>query len=460
MVELLERLGHEVVFPEEQTCCGQMHFNTGYVDEATALVRRFARVFAGEEVIVCPSGSCAGMVRDAYPRVAELAGDDGLARDVRALGERVFELSELLVDVLGVEDVGAYYPHRVTYHPTCHSLRLLKVGDKPLRLLRAVRGLELVELDEPYECCGFGGTFAVKNADVSTAMLADKVRHVLDTRAEVCAAADNSCLMHIGGGLARLRTGHADRPPRRDPGGDRVSRTDRVGLPRRGARGARRHPAAPQHRQGDADDPRQARADGRASSATGRRCARPGGRSRSARCATCPSTSSGSRPRSCGPAATSTGRATAPRPARSSRASPRDHGSDEVIKVKSLATDEIGLNDALAERGISAWETDLAELIVQLDPADEQSHILVPAIHRNRAEIRTLFMRTLEDTERADRRAGGARRGRPPAPAAQVPLGAGGHLGRELLHRRDRHGLRRRVRGQRPHVHHAARRCW
>jgi L-lactate dehydrogenase complex protein LldE len=207
VVELLERLGHEVVFPEEQTCCGQMHFNTGYVDEATALVRRFSRVFAGEELIVCPSGSCAGMVRDAYPRVAELAGDDGLARDVRALGVRVFELSELLVDVLGVEDVGAYYPHRVTYHPTCHSLRLLKVGDKPLRLLRAVRGLELIELAEPYECCGFGGTFAIKNADVSTAMLADKVRHVLDTRAEVCAAADNSCLMHIGGGLARLRTG-------------------------------------------------------------------------------------------------------------------------------------------------------------------------------------------------------------------------------------------------------------
>ncbi len=207
VVELLERLGHEVVFPAEQTCCGQMHFNTGYVDEATALVRRFARVFAGEEVIVCPSGSCAGMVRDAYPRVAELARDEELARDVRALGERVFELSELLVDVLGVEDVGAYYPHRVTYHPTCHSLRLLEVGDKPLRLLRAVRGLELIELGEPFECCGFGGTFAVKNADVSTAMLADKVRHVLDTRAEVCAAADNSCLMHIGGGLARLRTG-------------------------------------------------------------------------------------------------------------------------------------------------------------------------------------------------------------------------------------------------------------
>ena len=207
VVELLERLGHEVDFPEEQTCCGQMHFNTGYAEEAATLVRRFVRVFATAEVIVCPSGSCAGMVRDAYPRVAEQAGDAALAEEVRALAARVYELSELLVDRLGVEDVGAYFPHRVTYHPTCHSLRLLRLEDKPLRLLRAVRGLELVELAEARECCGFGGTFAVKNADVSTAMLADKVRHVLDTRAEACAAVDNSCLMHIGGGLSRLRTG-------------------------------------------------------------------------------------------------------------------------------------------------------------------------------------------------------------------------------------------------------------
>jgi len=195
------------VFPAEQTCCGQMHFNTGYAQEATALVRRFVRVFAEEETIVCPSGSCAGMVRDAYPRVAEAAGDEALAAEVRALGGRVLELSELLVDRLGVEDVGASYPHRVTYHPTCHSLRLLRVGDKPLRLLRAVRGLELVELPQAEECCGFGGTFAVKNPDVSTAMLADKVRHVSATGAEVCAASDASCLMHIGGGLERLRAG-------------------------------------------------------------------------------------------------------------------------------------------------------------------------------------------------------------------------------------------------------------
>jgi L-lactate dehydrogenase complex protein LldE len=207
VVRLLERLGHEVSFPLEQTCCGQMHANSGYQLEAVPLVRRFVRVFGEQEVIVTPSGSCAAMVREQYPRLAELAGDEGLAREVEALGPRVHELSELLVGRLGVEDVGAYYPHRVTYHPTCHSLRLLRVGDGPLRLLRAVRGIDLVELDEATTCCGFGGTFAVKNADTSMAMLSDKLRHVLDTGAEVVAAADTSCLMHIGGGLSRQRAG-------------------------------------------------------------------------------------------------------------------------------------------------------------------------------------------------------------------------------------------------------------
>jgi L-lactate dehydrogenase complex protein LldE len=207
VVTLLERLGCEVRFPEAQTCCGQMHANSGYQLEALPLVRRFVRVFADEERIVCPSASCAGMVREQYPRLAGLAGDPGLAREVEALAPRVREVSELLVDDLGVEDVGASFPHRVTYHPTCHSLRGLHVGDRPLRLLRAVRGIDLVELPEAQECCGFGGTFAVKNADTSMAMLSDKLRHVLDTRAEVCAAADTSCLMHIGGALRRQRAG-------------------------------------------------------------------------------------------------------------------------------------------------------------------------------------------------------------------------------------------------------------
>jgi len=191
VVRLLERLGVEVEFPEEQTCCGQMHFNSGYADEGLALARRLSAVFEGYEAVVTPSASCAGMLRD----------------QLGAEAPPVHELSEFLVDVLGMGEVGAYYPHRVTYHPTCHSLRALRVGDGPLRLLSSVRGLELVELPDALECCGFGGTFAVKNADVSTAMLTDKLRSVLDTRAEVVCAVDSSCLMHIGGGLGRARTG-------------------------------------------------------------------------------------------------------------------------------------------------------------------------------------------------------------------------------------------------------------
>src|SRR5215217_2785837 len=206
-VRLLERLGHEVEFPLEQTCCGQMHFNTGYQREAIPLARRFVEIFSPYEAVVAPSGSCVGMVRELYPMAADLAGDRWLAEKVEALAPKVFELSEFLVKRLGVTDVGAYYPHRVTYHPTCHSLRMLKVGEAPLELLRAVRGIDLVELGEAKECCGFGGTFAVKNADTSAAMLSDKIRHVLDTEAEICTAGDNSCLMHIGGGLGRLRTG-------------------------------------------------------------------------------------------------------------------------------------------------------------------------------------------------------------------------------------------------------------
>ena len=207
VVRLLERLGCDVGFPEEQTCCGQMHANSGYQLEAVPLVRRFTEIFADAEAIVTPSGSCAAMVHDQYPRLAELAGDDELAGAVAELTPRVHELSQFLVDVLGVEEVGAHYPRRVAYHPTCHSMRLLKVGDAPLRLLRGVRGLELHELAEPEACCGFGGTFAVKNAGTSTAMLTDKVAAIIDSGAEVVCAADNSCLLQIGGGLSRAGAG-------------------------------------------------------------------------------------------------------------------------------------------------------------------------------------------------------------------------------------------------------------
>jgi L-lactate dehydrogenase complex protein LldE len=193
---VLERLGHTVEFPDRQTCCGQMHANSGYAPAAAQLARQYAETFAGYDTIVAPSGSCVAMIRDAYPR---------LAPETAAVAARTYELSELLVDVLGVTDVGARYPHRVTYHPSCHGLRLLRLGDKPLRLLRAVRDLELVELPGAQECCGFGGTFALKNSDVSAAMLTDKCDAIDETGAEVLVAADNSCLTHIGGGLSRRR---------------------------------------------------------------------------------------------------------------------------------------------------------------------------------------------------------------------------------------------------------------
>jgi len=207
VVALLSRLGHEVEFPTEQTCCGQMHFNTGYQRECVPLVRRFVDAFAGYDAIVTPSGSCAAMVREYHPRVAQIARDKTLSRRIAELSPKVYELSEFLIDVLRTEDVGAYYPHRVTYHPTCHSMRMLHVGDRPLRLLRAVRGIDLVELPAAEECCGFGGTFALKNADVSVAMVADKIANIQQTQAEVVVAGDNSCLTHIGGALTRMRTG-------------------------------------------------------------------------------------------------------------------------------------------------------------------------------------------------------------------------------------------------------------
>ncbi len=206
-IRLLRRLGHDVEFPEQQSCCGQMHVNTGYPRAALPLVRNHVATFAGYDAVVVPSGSCTAAIRHQHADVAERYGDPELARQAREVATHTHELSEFLVDVLGVTDVGAYFPHQVTYHPTCHSLRLLRVGERPYRLLRAVRGLDLVELPDAEACCGFGGTFALKNGEVSTAMLADKMRNVLGTRAGVCSAGDASCLMHIGGGLARLHVG-------------------------------------------------------------------------------------------------------------------------------------------------------------------------------------------------------------------------------------------------------------
>ena len=207
VVRVLERLGHTVEFPAGQTCCGQMHWNTGYQSEALPLVKRFVEQFRGAEAVVVPSSSCVAMMRDHYPKMAVEIGDAALVEEVSQLLPRVFEFSEFLIKRLGLEDVGAYYPHRVTYHASCHGLRNLGLGDGPMRLLKAVRGIDLVELTALEQCCGFGGTFAVKNADVSSAMLEEKTGAVLATGAEVCTACDNSCLMHIQGALHRQKTG-------------------------------------------------------------------------------------------------------------------------------------------------------------------------------------------------------------------------------------------------------------
>jgi L-lactate dehydrogenase complex protein LldE len=204
-VALLERLGQPVEFPLEQTCCGQMHANSGYFE--INLVRRYVETFADYDAVVVPSGSCAASIKHQNPMIARAAGDEPLAKRALAAAAKTYELSQFVVDELGTDDVGAYFPHRVTYHPTCHSMRLLGVGDRPLRLLGKVQGIDLVELRRWDECCGFGGTFAVKNPDVSAAMLADKMEAVIETGAEVVCAGDSSCLMHIGGGLQRIRAG-------------------------------------------------------------------------------------------------------------------------------------------------------------------------------------------------------------------------------------------------------------
>lgn len=203
-VQVLERLGHEVEFPEAQTCCGQLHLNSGYQDAARDLARHFVGVFADREVVVAPSASCVATVREFYPYLAEQFDDAWLAAQVETIVPRVMELTEFLVRRLGVTDVGARFARRVTYHPTCHSLRGLLLGDAPHALLRAVEGLDLVELPGAAECCGFGGTFAVKNAETSSAILESKLGNIAATDAEVVTAVDRSCLTQIGGGLSRM----------------------------------------------------------------------------------------------------------------------------------------------------------------------------------------------------------------------------------------------------------------
>lgn len=207
-VRLLERLGHEVVVPRDQACCGQMHVNSGYPREAVPVVRNHVRAFwpvaTGEwDAVVAPSGSCVASTRHQQAGVARRSGQDALAAAAERVAARTYELSELLVDVLGVTDVGAWFPHTVTYHPTCHAMRILRVGDRPTRLLRQVAGIELRDLPEADQCCGFGGTFALKNAATSSAMVQDKATNVAGTGAEVLTAGDWSCLANIDGVLSR-----------------------------------------------------------------------------------------------------------------------------------------------------------------------------------------------------------------------------------------------------------------
>lgn len=204
---VLERLGHTVEFRAAQTCCGQMHYNNGYQSDAFSLMEKFLDDYRDAQVICIPSASCVAMIREHYPVLAARSGNQAIVAQVNSLVPRVFEFSELLVDKLGVENTGSFFPHAVTLHTSCHSLRSLRVGDKPERLLKNVQGLTYIPLEDADQCCGFGGTFAIKNADVSAGMVADKARCILNTKAEVCTALDNSCLLQIGGTLSRLEAG-------------------------------------------------------------------------------------------------------------------------------------------------------------------------------------------------------------------------------------------------------------
>lgn len=203
MVNVLERLGHQVDYPEGQTCCGQPAFNSGYFKEARDVADHFLKTFADCDLIGVPSGSCTAMVRKFYPGLYQ---DTDRFEEVQQLTERVFEFSELLVDKLGVTDVGARLSGTATYHDGCHGLRELGIKDAPRRLLENVKGLSLVEMDEAQSCCGFGGSFAVKFPQISTAMTQVKLGSATKTQADYLISGDPSCLMQIGGYFSREKS--------------------------------------------------------------------------------------------------------------------------------------------------------------------------------------------------------------------------------------------------------------
>ena len=205
MVATLRRLGVEVSFNETQTCCGQVAFNTGYRPEARAMAEHFIKVFENDKAdfIVAPSGSCTAMVRNFYRELFHGPDDREWQERINRIRPRLREFSEFIVNELGIEDVGARFPSRVTYHDACHLLRELGVSDQPRRLIRAVRGVEFIEMEAPDTCCGFGGTFSVKYGEISNAIMQEKLARIATSGVEYVIANDSSCLMQIGGGLSR-----------------------------------------------------------------------------------------------------------------------------------------------------------------------------------------------------------------------------------------------------------------
>lgn len=201
MLDIFDKLDIAVDCPTNQTCCGQPAFNSGYRQAARVAARRFIGIFENKEAIVCPSGSCVAMVRHHYPQL--FAGEPDWRRRAEAVAAKTYELSQYLVDVLGIDDVGARYDGKLTFHDSCHALRTLGISEQPRRLIAGVADAELVEMSESQRCCGFGGFFAVKYPEISTAMAQDKVDRIIATGASAVVGVDISCLMNIQGLLSR-----------------------------------------------------------------------------------------------------------------------------------------------------------------------------------------------------------------------------------------------------------------
>ena len=201
MLRIFDKLDIPVDCPTNQTCCGQPAFNSGYRQQARTAARRFIEIFENKEVIVCPSGSCTTMVRHHYPQL--FGGEPDWQQRAQAVAGRTYELTQYLVDVLGIEDLGARYSGKITYHDSCHALRCLGIREQPRQLIANVSGLELVEMNDSERCCGFGGSFAVKYPEISTAMVEDKVNNIIATGASGVVGTDISCLMNIQGLLSR-----------------------------------------------------------------------------------------------------------------------------------------------------------------------------------------------------------------------------------------------------------------